>query len=71
MHMYIYTHIFSAEFCSGSADAEKPNMIGVLRKRWKFSKGPGQRAERDCRGQQIQLLPHSRISATSRNITLK
>ena len=74
-HIYIYiythTHIFSAEFCSGSADTEKPNMTGVLRKRWRFSKGPGQRAERDCRGQQVQMLPHSRISATSRNITLK
>ena len=75
MHIYIYIHthkhIFSAEFCSGSADTEKPNMTGVLRKRWRFSKGTGQSAERDCRGQQVQMLPHSRISATSRNITLK
>ena len=46
-------------------------MIGVLRKIWRFSKVPGHRAERDCRGHWVQPLPYSRISATSRNITLK
>lgn len=43
----------------------------IIRNIRRFSKVPGHRAERDCRGHWVQPLPYSRISATSRNITLK